>query len=68
MPMSINRYSKTAVAVIQKAAAEPDYLHQLLQEPSKALASHALSEDERAALSDSQSLKALVAEANAAKS
>ena len=64
MPMSINRYSKTAVAIIQHAAADPQYRSQLLREPDTALAGQELNAAERAALSSltAETLNALIAE------
>jgi len=64
MPMSINRYSKTAVAIIQRAAADPSYRSLLLHDPDAALAGQDLSATERAALSSltAESLNAPIAE------
>ncbi len=64
MPMSIMQYGKTAVAIIQRAAADPQYRSLLLRDSDAALAGHELSAAERASLSglDAESLNALIEE------
>ena len=58
MPMSINRSSKNVTEVLTRAASAASFRTLLLSNPSAALANSSLTNEERAALSDPQAVRA----------
>lgn len=58
MPMSINRKSKVVDAILTRAASDAAFRNQLLANPAAALAGYSLTDEERAALSDPEAVKA----------
>lgn len=60
MPMSINRKSKTVAEILDRAARDAAFRSLLLANPAAALTGYNLSNDERAALSDRETVIALL--------
>lgn len=61
MPMSINRSSKNVNDILSRAASDAAFRTLLLTNPTAALANYSLTDAERAALSDPQAVKAVLA-------
>lgn len=60
MPMSINRKSKTVADILDRAATDPAFRTLLLTNPAAALAGYSLTAEERAALSDRETVLSLL--------
>ncbi|MBX7236997.1 MAG: Os1348 family NHLP clan protein [Caldilineales bacterium] len=60
MPMSINRKSKTVADILGRAATDPAFRTLLLTNPAAALAGYSLTDEERAALSDRETVLSLL--------
>ena len=58
MPMSINRSSRNVNDILTRAASDASFRTLLLSNPSAALANYSLTNEERAALSDPQAVRA----------
>lgn len=62
MPMSINRNSPPVSEVLTRAASDVGFRELLLRNPAAALAGYDLSDDDRAALSDWQTISSVAAD------
>jgi len=60
MPMSINRKDKTVAEILARAASDPAFRNLLYTDPGAALAGYNLSSVDRAALSDRETVQALL--------
>jgi hypothetical protein len=58
--MSINRSNPTVTEILSRAASDPAFRDQLLNNPAVALAGYSLSAEDRAALSDRATAQQLV--------
>jgi len=58
--MSINRKSKTVADILGRAATDPAFRTLLLTNPAAALAGYSLTDEERAALSDRETVLSLL--------
>jgi hypothetical protein len=58
--MSINRSNPTVGEILSRAASDPAFRDQLLNDPAVALAGYSLSAEDRAALSDRATAQQLV--------
>lgn len=56
MSMSINRKSKTVADILERAATDAAFRTLLLTNPAAAMAGYSLSDEERAALSDRETV------------